>query len=283
MSEGKQNDSIINLNNIIDEVCTGDLTGLVKNPDTDFTRRRKLPLDEFLKVTLNMQGGSIRKELYRAFPVKSERMTATAYEKAKDKVCPEMFREILHRYNDTIEEPKLLKDKYRLYAIDGSDFNPIYSEDSEFVTVQKGGKKRSDGKDNEPYCQIHANLLYDLENHYYYDCITQPKSKANERDAAIEMIKNIHCDEPFIVTMDRGYDGFNIMENCNRIDNCYFVIRTKAGRGGIREVANLPDKPCDVWIDVRITSSGQYYKLWHDTEPDLHLIQCPKKPHTTKY
>lgn len=61
----RKSNSIINLNNIIDEVCTGDLTGLVKNPDTDFTRRRKLPLDEFLKVTLNMQGGSIRKELLR--------------------------------------------------------------------------------------------------------------------------------------------------------------------------------------------------------------------------
>lgn len=65
-----------------------------------------------------------------------------------------------------------------------------------------------------------------------------------------------------------------------------FIARTVTllwCKKAVREVVSLPDTPCDKWFDVRITTSGQYYKIWHDTEPNLYLIQCPKKSHTSKY
>lgn len=54
--------------------------------------------------------------------------------------------------------------------------------------------------------------------------------------------------------MDRGYDGFNMIESCNRLQDCYYVIRTKAGKfGGIREIANLPDRewpPDEMFVEM---------------------------------
>lgn len=56
------------------------------------------------------------------------------------------------------------------------------------------------------------------------------KSLANERDAAIDMLKRLDCGR-YIVIMDRGYDGFNMIETCNRLPDCHYIIRTKAGYG----------------------------------------------------
>lgn len=245
-----------------------------KNP-SDFTRNRKLNAITTIKVTLNMQGNSLNAELLDAFPNLDERMTASAYEQAKGKMKPEIFEHILKEYNKTMRKPKLLDDKYRVFAIDGSDFTTPYNPKSDFVMNVPNGRPRKNGEPIKPYCQVHANLLYDIENRTYQDCILQPKSSANERDAAIDMLKRLDCDK-YIVIMDRGYDGFNMVETCNRLPDCYYIIRTKAGLGGIREIANLPDKECDLEMTFKVTTSGQLYKFYRDTM-QLHLIQHAKK------
>lgn len=83
--------------------------------------------------------------------------------------------------------------------------------------------------------------------------------------------------------MDRGYDGFNMIETCNRLPNCHYIIRTKADKfGGIREIANLPDRECDVEMTFRITTSHHYYMQHRNTdEPDLHLVIHHKKQYKT--
>ena len=217
-----------------------------KNPGY-FTRNRKLNATTTTKVTLNMQGNSLNAELLDAFPSLDERMTASAYEQAKGKLKPEIFEHILKEYNQTMRKPKLLDGKYRVFAIDGSDFTTPYNIKSDFVRI-------------------------------YQDCILQPKSSANERDAAIDILKRLDCGK-YIVIMDRGYDGFNMIETCNRLPNCHYIIRTKAGKfGGIREIANLPDRECDVEMTFRVTTSNHYYTQHHNTdEPDLHLVNHRKR------
>ena len=261
------------LDAVIDQTVA-DIGLYTKNPG-DFTRNRKLNATTTIKVTLNMQGNSLNAELLDAFPNLDERMTASAYEQAKDKLKPEIFEHILQEYNKTMCKPKLLDGKYRVFAIDGSDFTTPYNKDSSFVMNISNGRPRKDGEPTKPYCQVHANLLYDIENRTYQDCILQPKPKANERDAAIDMLKRLDSGK-YIVIMDRGYDGFNMVETCNRLPDCYYIIRTKAGLGGIREIANLPDKECDVEMIFRVTTSNRYYVTHKDTE-SLHLIQHAKK------
>lgn len=60
---------------------------------------------------------------------------------------------------------------YRVFAIDGSDFNPPYQSKSAFVMNTTNGRPRKDGEPIKPFSQIHANMIYDLENRTYQDCI----------------------------------------------------------------------------------------------------------------
>ena len=198
---------------------------------SDFTRKRKLDAETLIKVTLNMQGNSLNAELFDAFPDIQQRMTASAYEQAKAKVSPNIFKDIFDDYNRTMTFPKRLcaRKHYRVYAVDGCDFNIPYSKNSEFTVDRSEWKNSKSDEPMKPFSMIHANMMFDLMNRTYQDCILQPRSKANERDAAIDMIKRIDNQTPFIVIMDRGYSAFNVFENCNRINNCYYIIRTNIG------------------------------------------------------
>lgn len=50
----------------------------VNNPDIDFTRKRKLNFETFLKLTLSMEGGSVRKELLDYFSFSVDTATVSA-------------------------------------------------------------------------------------------------------------------------------------------------------------------------------------------------------------
>ena len=156
----------------------------------DFTRNRKLNATTTIKVTLNMQGNSLNTELIDAFPNLDDRMTASAYEQQKAKLTPDVFKYIFNAYNKTFLHPRTMQG-YRVFAIDGSDFNPPYQSKSAFVMNTANGRPRKDSEPIRPFSQIHANMLYDLENRTYHDCILQPKSQSNEREAAVGMLKNL--------------------------------------------------------------------------------------------
>lgn len=72
--------------------------------------------------------------------------------------------------------------------------------------------------------------------------------------------------------MDRGYSSFNLIENCNRLKNCHYLIKTKAGYGAIKEIAVLPEHECDIDLSCKVTSLHRYYMIHKDTEKFLHLI-----------
>ena len=87
----------------------------------------------------------------------------------------------------------------------------------------------------------------------------------DERKAAVQMLKKLNCG-PYIVTMDRGYSSFNMIENCNRLLNCFYIIRTKAGHGAVKEIAALPNQECDKDIACWVTTSNYYYETHKATE-----------------
>lgn len=60
-----------------------------------FTRKNKLPFEKLVKVRLNMQGNSLNAELQTAFPELPERMTASAYVQARDKLSLPVFEDLL--------------------------------------------------------------------------------------------------------------------------------------------------------------------------------------------
>lgn len=236
------------------------------NSPSAFTRKRKLDAFTLIKTTLNMQGNSLEKELDDAFEDEDKLMTASAYVQQKSKLTPKCFEHILKMFNQRLVNVQLLDHQYRLFAIDGSDFNQLFNPNSKNIITNQFP---------QPICQLHVNALYDLLNNTYHDCIFQPKAKMDERTAAIDMLNRLECG-PYIVMMDRGYTSFNMIENCNRIPNCYYVIRTKTGSGGIKEIASLPDQEYDVDIRCRITISHRYYVTHHQYE-NIHLVKHKKK------
>lgn len=118
------------LDNVINQTSSH-VQDFTKSP-SDFTRNRKLNATLTIKTTLNMQGKSLNTELIDAFPNLDDCMTASAYEQQKAKLTPEVFKYIFDEYNTTINNPRTMQD-YRVFAIDGSDFNPPYQSKSAFV------------------------------------------------------------------------------------------------------------------------------------------------------
>ncbi len=265
------------LNENIDELASH-IQDFTKNP-SDFTRNRKLNAATTIKTMLNMEGQSLNTELIKAFPDMNIRMTASAFEQQKSKLTPELFSRLLYNFNASEQHNNLFNGKYELYAIDGSDFNIPYQSKSKYICKSPTRNPRKDGEPCKPFSQLHGNLLFNISNRTYQDIVIQPKSKSDERRAAIELIGRLNPPNPYIVIMDRGYDGFNMIEHCNRLNgDGYYVIRTKAGEGGIKEIAGLPDRECDVEMEFKVTTSNRYYIQNKDTE-NIHLINAPKNIH----
>ena len=271
----KQNNPLELLDAIIHEKASH-IHDYVKRPG-DFTRNRRLNAETTIKLTMNMQGQSLNAELLDAYPDPDDRMTASGFTQAKDKLTSDVFVDIFNEYNETLTDPKTydVADSYRLFAVDGSDFNPPYNKSSEYTVEYSAGRPKKDGTSTKPFSQVHGNFLFDIKNWTYQDCILQPRKYMDERDAAIEMIKRTDHSYKSIFIMDRGYEGFNMFETLNRIPNCYYVIRVKPGECAIREIKALPDEECDIDMTFTITTSQTYYNKHKN--PHLHYIQRPKK------
>lgn len=87
------------------------------------------------------------------------------------------------------------------------------------------------------------------------------------------MIERVPNPQNMIVTMDRSYKGFNMIEHCNRSEIKY-LIRCKVGRGAIKEIQQLPDHECDRQLECQVTTSNHYY------------TQCkkdPQRPHLANH
>lgn len=245
------------------------ISEFVKNPDKDFTRNRKLGAETFMKVMLNMSGGSLNKEMFNAFPIKEERPSASAFEQQKAKVKPELFKSILNQYNNNLTDIQTL-DGYRLFAVDGSDFKPPFNPNTKFTIVQQHGRNKADGSPSDlsaPYVFVHANMLYDLTNCLYWDMDIDK----DERGAFIRMVKQGNIPKPYIITADRGYDGLNTIEHLNRIPDCNYVIRTKNGTNALSEIAALPEEEFDGIMTFTVTTSDKDKKQ----HPDWHKVNKP--------
>ena len=150
---------IINLfNKTINDIIEN-IHAFIKS-DKDFTRHRLMDAESVIKTIFRMQGQSLDTELLNLFPNTEKRITASGFIQQKSKLTSRCFEEIFHTFNKKLEKNsklKLLNNKYRVYAVDGSDFNPMWNPKSENIikTTNKSGEMNS-------YYQIHANLLSDI-------------------------------------------------------------------------------------------------------------------------
>ncbi len=216
----------------------------LSDPKRDFTRDRKLPLESMLNIIISMQSQSILRELRDNFNKKD--ITTSAFIQQREKISYKMFEHIFDTYNETYDDAKTYKG-YRLFAIDGSDINIAKDENSD--SYMENGS-------NEGFNQLHLNILYDLMNCTYQNCIFQPRPSCNEIKACCDII-NKHEFKKSILIADRGYGSQNLLEKINRTPGLDYLFRVK--NGWINETKNLPmeDLDRDISFELRTTQTKE--------------------------
>lgn len=153
------NDCIDELNKIHFMFC--------KNPQSDFTRNRKLSFRDYIQLMLQMHGKSVSNELLDFYEHSLSAPSKSAFTQQRYKLQPEGWNFLFHSFvNRTHTLSDNLYNGYRLLACDGSDVNIARDPSDERTFIQEGEKG---------YNAIHINALYDITNKTYCDFTVQGK------------------------------------------------------------------------------------------------------------
>jgi hypothetical protein len=206
----------------------------VKNPEKDFTRKRKLDFKDMINILLSMGGNSLKLELMKYFSYDVETATCSAFVQQREKILPEALELLFHRFTSSATNPNHY-DGYRMLAVDGSDLciahNPNDTENY-FVTSEN----------TKGYNLLHLNAMYDLCSRVYVDSIVQPGRKENEFQALTDMVDRSDIEEKTMVIADRGYESYNVFEHIAK-KGWNYVIRVKdIGSNGITSGLSLPNQ-----------------------------------------
>jgi hypothetical protein len=232
------NKTSLELKNLIMDIINKqkqDLTGLVSNPKTEFSRNTKIPYEKMILSLLTMKGASLSNELLRQFGYGLNTATSSAFVQQCKKLLPKAFALLFRDFiaatysNDTYKG-------YKLLAVDGSDIQiptNLHAKDSLFQTAE--GIK--------PYNLLHLNALYNLKSHTYEDAVIFKHKEAGENKALMEMVDRSTLRGNVIVIADRGYEAYNNMAHIQE-KVWFYLIRVKDFNrysSGILHGLELPD------------------------------------------
>lgn len=215
-----------------------------RNPEADFSRKRKLSFEQIVQAILCMRGGSLANEMMDFFGIREDLATTSAFVQRRSKILPEAFESLFDLFTQKADEDKRYEGM-RLLAADGSDFliaaNPD-DPDSFFPGTEE----------QKSYNLLHLNAMYDLVQHTYVDALLQKRRKADECGALVSMVdrSRLKCT---LLLADRGYESFNVLAHIQE-RGWKFLIRVKDGVGGIACGLDLPDTDeFDVPISLNLT------------------------------
>ena len=243
-----------------------------KNPERDFTRKRKLPFEQVVTTILGMGGGSLANELLDRCGCSSDAVTASAFVQQREKLLPAAMETLFHSFAQT--GTTKLYNGLRLLAVDGSDVQiSTNTEDSESLHSNNPGRKAVN--------ILHLNAMYDLLQKTYADAIIQKKRLLNEHEAFVSMIDRSTCKNALVIA-DRGYESYNSMAHMQE-KGWFYLIRVKDGKIGIARGLELPNTDeFDVFVDLSLTRSRSneikqllqdrnHYKYMSQTQPFDYL------------
>ena len=87
----------VSLENLISELARNPSLFL-KNPDTDFSRNRKINFKTCVGITMNSGGCTLNKELLDFFDFDVNAPTVSAYTQQRAKILPEAFEYLFHAF-----------------------------------------------------------------------------------------------------------------------------------------------------------------------------------------
>lgn len=205
-----------------------------KNPQKDFTRKRKLDFKEMLRILLSIGGNSLKLELMEYFSYNVNTATSAAFVQQRDKLLPEAFEFLFHQFTKVSLSSRTYQG-YRLLAVDGSDLCIAHNPNDLENYFPNDPKSKG-------FNLLHLNAMYDLCSRVYVDALVQPGRKINERQALIDMIKRCDSREKTIVIADRGYESYNVFEHIEQ-KGWNYVIRIKdINSNGISSALVIPNE-----------------------------------------
>lgn len=267
-----------------------DLTGLVCNPNVDFSRNRKIPYENMILSLLTMEGTTLTNELLRQFGCSATTATSSAFVQQRKKILPIALESLVHDFAaQTFREDNY--NGYKLLAVDGSDIQiPTNLNDEHSLFITKEGVK--------PYNLLHLNALYNLLTHTYEDAIVFKRKEAFENKALTEMVDRSTIKGKVIVIMDRGYEAYNNMAHIQE-KGWFYLIRVKdfgQHKTGILHGLDLPDTAeFDEYIDLNLTrkqtnemkklfqKKNEYRKIAHNKTFDYLPSKSKKSDATVLY
>ena len=204
----------------------------VKNPNTDFTRRSKLELDQMINLILSMGGKSLNNELLEYFHYDENIPTASAFVQQRGKILPSTFEFIFHEFTDGFQNLKTFQG-FRLLAVDGSSLNIACNpEDADTFFP---GSQNSKG-----FNQLHLNAMFDICNKIHVDAIVNPGRKAGEPGALAEMVDRSTMEGDVMLLADRGFESYNVFAHLEEKGWGYAVRAKDVGSNGILGSLKLP-------------------------------------------
>jgi len=207
-----------------------------KNPEKDFTRKRKLDFKEMLRILLSMGGKSLKLELMEYFLYDLDTATSAAFVQQREKLLPEAFQFLFHKFTKA-SIASCTHNGYRLLAVDGSDLCISYNPKDLENHFPNGPKAKG-------FNLLHLNAMYDLCSRVYVDALVQPGRKANEFQALVDMVERSDINEKTIVIADRGYENYNAFEHIEQKGWNYVVRIKDIGSNGISSGLSLPKEDC---------------------------------------
>ena len=75
-----------------------DLTGLVSDPDVNFTRNRKIPYENMILSLLTMEGATLTNELLRQFGCSTTTATSSAFVQQRKKILPAALENLFQEF-----------------------------------------------------------------------------------------------------------------------------------------------------------------------------------------
>ena len=254
------------------------------NPDTDFTRNRKLLMEKMLQGIIGMESKSLTNELLDLFDASAETPSASAFIQQRDKIRPIAFESIFKNFSKKLMNS--FDNDIPVFAIDGSDIQiPTNPTDTESYIAGTNGHKG--------YNLLHINALYDLNKHIYSDVIIQKARERNEHKAFQEFVDFSEITKALIIA-DRGYESFNSMAHIQE-KGWFFLIRVRDGNNGIKQGLDLPESDCfDVNISLKLTrkktnavkellKDKNHYRMVSSTQPFDFLPLKNKKAEPTRF
>lgn len=218
----------------------------VKNPETDFTRKKKLPFETVMQLLVSMGGNSIYKELLEAEGYDVNTPTTSAFVQQRNKIKPSAVETLFHQFTQSYTDIKLYRG-FRLLAVDGSDLHIATDPMDKDTYFQSQPNTKG-------FNLLHLNAAYDLCNSLYVDAMVQPRRLCNEGRALADMVDRSPIQTNAIVVADRGYESYNNFAHIAR-KGWNYVIRVKdLDSNGILSGLHLPfDGEFDRTVHLTLT------------------------------